>query len=177
MLWDKKPRSIQTGHPELLPTLSVTSGDPEETPAQPETPQREEPLSENSQRTITPTYGSRSQTVLGQGVLVKGDLSGREDLLIEGQCEGTLNFHDHCLTIGPEGQVKSEIHARQVVVHGTVNGRISAKDRVEIRKTGTVVGDIVSAGVAIEDGAYFKGSIEIVREGQSKATRAASAVA
>jgi len=177
MLWDKKPRSIQTGNPELLPTLSVRSGDLEGTPAQPEILQPEEPMSENPQRTITPTSGNRVQTVLGQGVLVKGDLSGREDLLIEGQCEGTLNFHDNCLTVGPEGQVKSEIHARQVVVHGTVNGRISAKDRVEIRKTGTVVGDIVSAGVAIEDGAYFKGSIEIVREGKPEATRAASAVA
>jgi len=177
MLWEKKPRSITTEYPELQPTPSVTSGDLEGTPAQPETPQPEESMSDKPQRTVTPTSGNRVQTVLGQRVLVKGDLSGREDLLIEGQCEGTLNFHDHCLTIGPEGQVKSEIHARQVVVHGTVNGRISAKDRVEIRKTGTVVGDIVSAGVAIEDGAYFKGSIEIVREGKPETTRAASAVA
>jgi len=177
MLWDKKPRSIPTGDPELLPALSATSGASEGTPALPETPQPEEPMSDNPKRTITPTSASPVQTVLGQEVLVKGDLSGKEDLLIEGQCEGTLNFHDHCLTIGPEGQVKCEIHARQVVVHGTVNGRISAKDRVEIRKTGRVVGDIVSAGVAIEDGAYFKGSIEIVRDGKPEATRAASAVA
>jgi len=177
MLWDKKPRSIQTGDPELLTAFSVTSGDSEGTPALLETPQPEESMSENPRRTITPTASGRVQTVLGQEVLVKGDLSGKEDLLIEGQCEGTLNFHDHCLTVGAEGQVKCEIHARQVVVHGTVNGRISAKDRVEIRKTGRVVGDIVSAGVAIEDGAYFKGSIEIVREGKPEATRAASAVA
>jgi cytoskeletal protein CcmA (bactofilin family) len=179
MLWEKKPRSTSTGDPEVLPQLSVTSGDLKGTPVQHETPKTEEPMTENLQRPITPTptSGSRVQTVLGQGVLVKGDLSGKEDLLIEGECEGTLNFQDHCLTIGPASQVKSEIHARQVVVHGTVNGRISAKDRVEIRKTGTVVGDIVSAGVAIEDGAYFKGSIEIIREGQSKVTRAASAVA
>jgi len=177
MLWEKKPRSTPTGDTEVPQGLSVTSADLEGTPAPLEIPRLEEPRSDNPQRTITPTSGSRMQTVLGQGVLVKGDLSGKEDLLIEGECEGTLNFQDHCLTIGPASQVKSEIHARQVVVHGTVNGRISAKDRVEIRKTGTVVGDIVSAGVAIEDGAYFKGSIEIVREGQPKATRAASAVA
>ena len=177
MLWDKKPRSTPTGDPEVLTGLSVPSAELEVTPDLPETPQPEQPMAENPQRTISPTSGSRVQTVLGQGVLVKGDLSGKEDLLIEGECEGTLNFQDHCLTIGPVSQVRSEIHARQVVVHGTVNGRISAKDRVEIRKTGTVVGDIVSAGVAIEDGAYFKGSIEIVREGQPKATRTASAVA
>jgi cytoskeletal protein CcmA (bactofilin family) len=122
-------------------------------------------MSENPPKEIIPTSASRTQTVLGQAVLVKGNLSGKEDLLIEGQCEGTLDFQDHCLTVGPQGQVKSEIHAREVVIHGTVNGKISAKDRVEIRKTGNVVGDIVSATVAIEDGAFFKGSIEIVREG------------
>jgi cytoskeletal protein CcmA (bactofilin family) len=175
MLWDKKPRSTLTEDPETQPALSVTSGKLEGTPVLAETFQPEEPSSDTPQR--TPTSGSRVQTVLGQEVFVKGDLSGKEDLLIEGQCEGTLNFHDHCLTVGPEGQVKCEIHARQVVVHGAVNGRISAKDRVEIRKTGRVVGDIISAGVAIEDGAYFKGSIEIVREGKPEATRAASAVA
>jgi cytoskeletal protein CcmA (bactofilin family) len=175
MLWDKKPRSVLTEDPEAQPSLAVTSGNLQGTPAVPETFQPEEPTSDKPQR--IPSPGSRSQTVLGQEVFVKGDLSGREDLLIEGQCEGTLNFHDHCLTVGPEGQVKCEIHARQVVIHGTVNGRIAAKDRVEIRKTGRVVGDIVSAGVAIEDGAYFKGSIEIVREGKPEASRTASAVA
>lgn len=175
MLWDKKPRSIVTEEPEPQPVPATTSENLQDRPALPDTFQPEETMSDTPQR--TPTSGSPVQTVLGQEVFVKGDLSGREDLLIEGQCEGILNFHDHCLTVGPEGQVKCEIHARQVVVHGTVNGRISAKDRVEIRKTGRVVGDIVSAGVAIEDGAYFKGSIEIVREGKPEASRAASAVA
>jgi len=140
---------------------------------------------ENVPKEIIPTSASRTQTILGQAVLVRGNLSGKEDLLIEGQCEGALDFQDHCLTVGPQGQVKSEIHAREVVIHGTVNGKISAKDRVEIRKTGNVVGDIVSATVTIEDGAFFKGSIEIVREGsrnavgtgRSEAAAAASAVA
>ncbi len=177
MLWDKKSRSTATEDPELRSAPVVTFGDLEGTPALPQVRQREEPMSDNRQRAMTPTSASQSQTILGQAVVVKGDLSGKEDLLIEGQCEGTLNFQDHCLTVGPQGQVKSEIHAGQVVVHGTVNGKISAKDRVEIRKTGTVVGDIVSGGVAIEDGAYFKGSIEIVREGRPETTRAASAVA
>jgi len=177
MLWEKKPRSNSTEDPEVLPALSVTSRDLQPTPVRPEIPQPEERTSDKSQVTITPTPRSRVQTILGRQVLVKGDLSGTEDLLIEGQCEGTLSFHDHCLTIGPEGQVKCEIHARQVVVQGAVDGRISAKDRVEIRKTGRVIGDIVSAGIAIEDGAYFKGSIEIVREGKPEAKRATSAVA
>ncbi len=93
-----------------------------------------------------------------------------------GQFEGTINVQDHCLTVGPEGQVKSEIHARQVVVHGSVNGKVSAREKIDIRKTGNVVGDLVSAGVAIEEGAYFKGSIEILREGK-EAPRAHAAKA
>jgi len=184
MLWDKKSGSTPIQHPELLSGLSGTGLDPDgKTHLEPF--QQEELTSENAPKQTIPTSVSRSQTILGQEVIVKGDLSGKEDLLIEGQCEGSLDFPDHCLTVGPQGQVKSEIHARQVVIHGTVNGRILAKERVEIRKTGTVVGDIVSATLAIEDGAFFKGSIEIVREGsrnafgteRPEATRAVSAVA
>jgi cytoskeletal protein CcmA (bactofilin family) len=104
------------------------------------------------------------QTVLGRSVMLKGDLSGREDLLIEGQFEGSVTLNEHCLTVGPNGQVKGEIQARQVVVQGAVTGNISAREKIEIRKSGRVVGDLVAAGIAIEDGAYFKGSIDIVRE-------------
>lgn len=104
------------------------------------------------------------QTILGRSMLLKGDLSGREDLLIEGQFEGSVTLAEHCLTVGPNGQVKGEIQARQVVVQGAVNGNITAREKIEIRKSGRVVGDLVAAGIAIEDGAYFKGSIDIVRE-------------
>jgi cytoskeletal protein CcmA (bactofilin family) len=175
MLWDKKSASTVTEEPEERLALSVPSGDGHQASVPAVIPQWEEPKSTNPKKAITPTAASPSQTILGQVVIVKGDLSGKEDLLIEGQCEGTLNFQDHCLTVGPQGQVKSEIHARRVVIHGMVTGRITAKDRVEIRKTGTIVGDVVSAGVAIEDGAFFKGSIEIVREGKPELTRAVAA--
>ncbi|HEV2177303.1 MAG TPA: polymer-forming cytoskeletal protein [Terriglobia bacterium] len=132
-------------------------------------------MTDNAQRTTPISTGQ--QTVLGRSVVLKGELSGNEDLLIEGQFEGTINVKDHTLTVGPQGQVKSEIHARQVVIHGSVDGKVSARDKIEIRKTGNVVGDLVSAGVAIEDGAYFKGSIEILREGKQEAPRAAAAAA
>ena len=177
MLWDKKPASTPTEDSKLLGELAGHGPGPREITPLMQTAQQEEPGENLLRETIPPPPAGRSRTILGQAVVVKGDLSGKEDLLIEGQCEGTLDFPDHCLTIGPQGKVKSEIRARQVVIHGTVNGKISAGDRVEIRKTGTVVGDIVSATVAIEDGAFFKGSIEIVREGQPQALRAASAVA
>lgn len=107
----------------------------------------------------------QSRTQLGRTMVVKGDLTGKEDLVISGEFEGTVNLQGHCLTIGPEGKVKAEIQAARVIIHGSVHGNISVKERVEIYKTGQVVGDLVAPGISIEDGAYFKGKIEILREG------------
>ena len=89
--------------------------------------------------------------------------------------EGTITLEDHCFTVGPDGQVKAEIHARQVVILGSVIGNISARDKIEIRRTGHVVGDLLAAAVAIEEGAYFKGSIDILREEAQEAPRVISA--
>ena len=108
---------------------------------------------------------SPEQVRLGQSLVVRGELAGSEDVTIEGQFEGTIDLQGNCLTIGAQGQVKAEIHAARVVIHGAVTGNVTARDRIEIRKTGHVVGDLVSPGIAIEDGAYFKGSIEILRPG------------
>ena len=105
-----------------------------------------------------------NQTVIGRSMQVRGDLSGKEDLLIEGHLDGTINLPENCVTVGAGGEVKSEIHARQVIILGSVTGNIAARERIEIRKSGQVVGDLVAATIAIEDGAFFKGSIDIVRE-------------
>ncbi|MGH9405994.1 MAG: bactofilin family protein [Terriglobia bacterium] len=110
-------------------------------------------------------------TYLGGSVVLRGELSADEDLTIEGQFEGSLNLQSHCLTVGPHGQVKADITARQVAVSGKLNGKINAQEKIEIRRTGNVVGDLVSAGVAIEEGAYFKGSIEILRDEDKPAPR------
>lgn len=113
-------------------------------------------------------------TLLGGSVVFKGDLSGNEDLVIAGQFEGTIKVQDHSLTVGPEGKVKADIQAGRVVIHGFVNGNISVRGRIEIHKTGHVVGDLLAPGISIDDGAYFKGSIEILREeeGELKSSRA-----
>jgi cytoskeletal protein CcmA (bactofilin family) len=111
---------------------------------------------------VSPDSG---RTQLGRSMVVKGDLSGSEDLVISGQFEGTVSVQGHSVTIGPEGKVKAEIQAARVNIHGSVHGNISVKERVEIYKTGQVVGDLVAPGISIEDGAYFKGKIEILREG------------
>jgi cytoskeletal protein CcmA (bactofilin family) len=108
------------------------------------------------------TDPGRSQ--LGRSLVVKGDLSGNEDLVISGQFEGTVNLQGRCLTVGPEGKVKADIQAARVVIHGSVHGNISVRERVEIYKTGQVVGDLIAPGISIEDGAYFKGKIEILKE-------------
>ncbi len=127
-------------------------------------PQPEKTITEATPKVSNLTGSTQSPTVLGRSVIVKGELTSTEDLLIEGQFDGTVNLQDHCLTIGANGQVKAEIHARQVVIHGTVQGNITAREKVDLRKTGRLQGDLTAAGVAIEDGAYFKGSIEIRRE-------------
>ena len=118
-----------------------------------------------------PTASSHeaSRTALGPSVTLRGELTADEDLTIEGQFDGTIHLRDHCVTVGPEGQVKAEIQTSRVVVLGAVTGNITASERIEIRKTGRVMGDLVAPSISIEDGAYFKGSIEILREGQRPA--------
>jgi cytoskeletal protein CcmA (bactofilin family) len=118
---------------------------------------------------------SQHQTVLGQTVVMKGELSANEDLLIEGQFEGTISLEDHCLTVGADGQVKAEIRARQVVILGSVSGNIAAREKAEIRRSGHVVGDLKAGAVAIEEGAFFKGSIDILREEAQEGSRSTSA--
>jgi cytoskeletal protein CcmA (bactofilin family) len=115
--------------------------------------------------------GGQPASMIGRSMALKGELTGKEDLVVEGQFEGTIDVAEHTVTVGAQGQVKSEIRARHVVVHGSVTGKVTAREKIDIRRTGNVTGDLVSAGVAIEDGAYFKGSIEILREGRSEPAR------
>ena len=172
MLFERKPRPVP-------PPMPVAPKVQEAPPALPTTPKVDTPMPESNVRTLSaPAVDQgRNQTVLGRSVVVSGELSGAEDLLIEGQLEGTIRLQEHTLTVGQHGQVKAEVNARQVIVLGTVHGNITARDRIEIRKTGHVVGDLVSAGVAIEEGAYFKGSIDILREEEREAKPAQSAPA
>jgi cytoskeletal protein CcmA (bactofilin family) len=105
---------------------------------------------------------------IGRSVVVKGELSGSEDLFIDGQVEGTIELRGNSLTIGPNGQVKANINAKDVTVQGKLEGNIQASQRAELKKTAVAVGDIVTQRVSIEDGAYFKGKVEIQREGKSE---------
>jgi cytoskeletal protein CcmA (bactofilin family) len=96
-------------------------------------------------------------------VILKGQIYGREDVTIDGEVEGTVELQEHRLTVGPTGKVVATIKAREIVVLGTVQGNIETREKIEIRKDAKVVGDIRTARIVIEDGAFFKGSIDIVR--------------
>src|SRR5450631_2420873 len=98
---------------------------------------------------------------IGKSVVVKGELSGSEDLYVDGEVEGSISLRGQSLTVGPNGRVHANIEARNVIVHGRVDGNIQASDRVELRKSASLSGNISTARVAIEDGAFFKGSIDI----------------
>jgi len=106
---------------------------------------------------------------IGRSVMVKGELSGSEDLYIDGQVEGTIELKGNNLTIGPHGLVKANVNAKDVVVQGKLEGNIQATQRAELTKSAVATGDIVTQRVAIEEGAYFKGKIEIQREPKSEA--------
>jgi cytoskeletal protein CcmA (bactofilin family) len=107
---------------------------------------------------------------IGKSVVIKGELSGSEDLTIEGHVEGKIELKDHLLTIGPNGRIKAQVFAKAVIVLGEVNGNVTASEKVDIRDGGSVDGDIVSPRVAIAEGAHFRGSVDMQKKAASAST-------
>src|SRR5579863_5116693 len=101
---------------------------------------------------------------IGKSVVIKGDLSGSEDLYLDGQVEGSISLKGNSLTVGPNGQVKASVDAKGVVVQGKLEGNIQACDRVELRKSAVVNGDISTQRISIEEGAFLKGKVDIHRD-------------
>ncbi len=110
---------------------------------------------------------------IGESVVIRGELTGSEDLTIEGHVEGTIQLKEHVLTIGPNGRIKAQVFAKSVVVVGEVIGNVTASEKVEIRDKGSVDGDIVSPRVAIAEGAHFRGSVDMQRKGSAPAAKPA----
>src|SRR6516225_4547336 len=98
---------------------------------------------------------------IGKSVVVRGELSGSEDLYVDGEVEGSISLRGQSLTVGPNGRVRANIEARNVILHGSVDGNLRASDRVDLRNSAALTGDISTARISIEDGAYFKGTIDI----------------
>ncbi len=113
-------------------------------------------------RDVPKEPATNSAAAIGTSMIIKGDIFSREELYVDGEVEGKLELQ-HRLTIGPRGKVRAQIKAREVVIIGNVQGNVEVSDKITIQKNGSLVGDIKTAGIVIDDGAYFKGSIDIVK--------------
>jgi cytoskeletal protein CcmA (bactofilin family) len=147
-----------------------------QTPARPNEPERptmsspsapamtaNEPATAPRPATATTTA---DQATIGKSLVIKGEVTGSESLYIDGRVEGSINLSGNRVTVGRNGVVAANINAREIVVLGKVRGNLTASDRVDIRSDGSLTGDVVAARISIEDGAFFKGGIDIRKGGQ-----------
>ena len=162
-MWgNKKPEP--TAKPASTPAVTVGEEAPK-APAPVPPPVEVKPMAVNE----APRPAGTTPARLGSSLHVKGEITGNEDLLVDGSVEGLISLEDRKLTVGPTAKLAADVVAREIVVHGTVKGNLRARDRIEIKKEGSVVGDLTTARISIDDGAYFKGSIEIDRGGEADA--------
>jgi cytoskeletal protein CcmA (bactofilin family) len=112
------------------------------------------------------TLNTTDQATIGKSLVIKGEVTGSESLYIDGRVEGSINLPGNRVTVGKNGVVNANINAREVVVLGKVRGNLTASDRVDIRTEGSLTGDVVAQRISIEDGAFFKGGIDIRKPGQ-----------
>jgi cytoskeletal protein CcmA (bactofilin family) len=145
-------------------------------PAEPERPTMPTPsapsmtstAAESAPRPVTTTT-TADQATIGKSLVIKGEVTGSESLYIDGRVEGSINLAGNRVTIGRNGIVAANITAREIVVLGKVRGNLTASDRVDIRSDGSLTGDVIAARISIEDGAFFKGGIDIRKGGQPQA--------
>src|SRR5215813_2795264 len=126
---------------------------------------------------MSTTPGSGGFAHVGKSIVIKGDISGGEDIYIDGQVEGSVQLLGNSFTVGPNGCVHASVAAKNVTVGGSLEGNIQASERTEMRKSAVVNGDVQTRRIAIEEGAYFKGKLEILTDAKPAAPSAASAAA
>jgi cytoskeletal protein CcmA (bactofilin family) len=112
---------------------------------------------------------------IGKSVVIKGELTGSEDLTIEGHVEGKIELRQNVLTIGPNGRIKAQVFAKSVIILGEVTGNVTASEKVDLRDNGSIDGDIAAPRVAIAEGAHFRGSIDMQRTGTKGEAKPAAA--
>ena len=138
-------------------------------PAEPERPSASAPttpvVSEPPAAPRPVTTTTSDQATIGKSLVIKGEVTGSESLYIDGRVEGSINLSGNRVTVGRNGVVAANINAREIVVLGKVRGNLTASDRVDIRSDGSLTGDVVAARISIEDGAFFKGGIDIRKAG------------
>ncbi len=145
------------------------SGSQTPEPARPATPAT--PSFDASQRltsATTPAPATGEQATIGKSLVIKGEVSGSESLYIDGKVEGSISLSGNRVTVGRNGQVAANITAREIVVLGKVRGNVTASDRVDIRSEGSLTGDVTAQRISIEDGAFFKGGIDIRKPGSNE---------
>lgn len=135
-------------------------------PAAPSTPSFEASSTRTAPAAAQPA--ASDQATIGKSLVVKGEVTGSESLYIDGKVEGAINLPGNRVTVGRNGQVSANISAREIVVLGKVRGNMNASDRVDIRSEGSLTGDVIAQRISIEDGAFFKGGIDIRKPGQQK---------
>jgi len=149
--------------------------------AVPSVPERETPVSppapayipSTPEPTMTTTSNSKPMGRVCKTLRIKGELTGSEELVVDGEVEGTIDLGESRLTIASQGRVQADVRAKEIIVEGQLRGTAHAGDRLHIAKSGNVSGDLVAARISIEDGAYFKGSIDIQKPEEQKAARKA----
>jgi len=125
----------------------------------------------------TPTATVGEQASISKGLSIKGEITGTESLFIDGRVEGSISIPGNRVTVGKNGVVTASISAREIVVLGKLKGNVSATDRVDIRAEGALTGDVAAARISIEDGAFFKGGIDIRKPDAKPVAEPAKAVA
>jgi cytoskeletal protein CcmA (bactofilin family) len=150
--------------------------EPQSPPQAPPEPVRPAPVAAPVESANRPGAAAASdQASISKGLFIKGEITGSESLFIDGKVEGSINLNGNRVTVGRNGQVAASITAREVVVLGKVRGNVTATDRVDIRAEGALTGDVAAARISIEDGAFFKGGIDIRKPDQKPAAAPASA--
>ena len=133
------------------------------------------PMTPGSEATASANRPMGREVVnIGKSVIIKGELSGSEDLTIEGKVDGEIELRDHVLTIGPNGKIKAQVFAKSVIVMGAVTGNITATEKINIRENGSVEGDINAPTIAISEGAQFRGSIDMQQQKAPQSVQATS---
>jgi cytoskeletal protein CcmA (bactofilin family) len=164
-MWKKEDAKPQ-GVADNSPAPAVSSKAPAATPAS-------TPLSPSALPVST-----RAAACISQGIRIKGEVTGSEDLFVDGLVDGKLNLMNGSLTIGPNGFVKADVNAREVIVRGKIEGKVTGRDKVQLWSTGQVTGEVQTDRLAIEEGALLKGKVEAGKQpAKASETKAAAATA
>jgi cytoskeletal protein CcmA (bactofilin family) len=161
-MWKK-----EDSKPQGVPEVSTVPGGPSASIS---------PISTHRDTPAAP-ISSRAAACVSQGIRIKGEITGSEDLFVDGPVEGKINLANGSLTVGPNGAVKADVVAREVIVRGRVEGKISGRERVQLWSTGTVIGEVQTQRLAIEDGAVLRGKVEAGKQVDKASEDRSTAVA